>query len=230
MTTKIKIQIKNRWTGSVLFEYEKEDNTIKDTLVEAVKQDADLGGADLGGVYLGGADLGGADLRGADLGGADLGGADLRGADLRDADLGGADLRGADLGGADLRDADLGGADLRDADLRGADLRGADLGGADLGGADLGGVYLGGADLGGADLGDWGKLQDIIIIGPIGSRKAYTTCYKTDKGIYVKCGCFSGTLDEFVAKVKKTHNDNTHERDYLALVEFVKIKFLEGEQ
>ena len=72
---KIKIEIKNRWTGAILFEYEKEDNTIKDTLVEAVKKHAYLRGADLGG---------------ADLGGADLRGADLRGAYLRDADLGGA--------------------------------------------------------------------------------------------------------------------------------------------
>ena len=96
----IKIEIKNRWTGEVLFEYEKEDNTIKETVVEAVKNCADLRDADLGD----------ADLRGADLGGADLGGANLRGAYLRDADLG-----GAYLGGANLRDADLGGANLRDA-------------------------------------------------------------------------------------------------------------------
>ena len=26
---KVKVEIKNRWTGSVLFEYEDEDNTIK---------------------------------------------------------------------------------------------------------------------------------------------------------------------------------------------------------
>ena len=45
----IKIEIKNRWTGKVLFEYEKENNTVKDTLVEAVKNGACLGGADLGG-------------------------------------------------------------------------------------------------------------------------------------------------------------------------------------
>jgi hypothetical protein len=87
---KIKIEIKNRWTGSILFEYEKEDNTIRDTMVEAVKNGADLGCADLGGADLGGADLRGADLRGANLGGANLIGADLGGADLR-----GADLRGA---------------------------------------------------------------------------------------------------------------------------------------
>ena len=69
--TKIKIQIKNRWTGSVLFEYEKENNTIKYTLTEAVKS-----GADLGGAYLRDADLRGADLRGAYLGDAYLGGAE----------------------------------------------------------------------------------------------------------------------------------------------------------
>ena len=54
---KIKIEIKNRFTGSVLFEYEKEDNTIKDTVVEAVKNGADLGCADLRGANLRGANL-----------------------------------------------------------------------------------------------------------------------------------------------------------------------------
>ena len=123
--SKIKIEIKNRWTGSVLFEYEKENNTVKDTMEEAIKGGADLGGADLEG-----ADLEGADLRGADLEGADLEGADLRGADLEGADLRGAYLEGADLEGADLEGADLEGADLRGAYLRGAYLEGAYLEGA----------------------------------------------------------------------------------------------------
>ena len=64
METKVKIQIKSVF-GNVLFEYEKEDNTIKDTLVEAVK-----GGANLRGAYLRDANLGGAYLRGANLRGA----------------------------------------------------------------------------------------------------------------------------------------------------------------
>jgi len=59
---KIKIQIKHYITGSVLFEFEREGNTLRDTIVEA--------------------NLRGADLREADLYGADLYGADLRGADL----------------------------------------------------------------------------------------------------------------------------------------------------
>ena len=65
--TKVKIQIKNRWTGSILFEYEEEDNTIKDTLIEAVKNNADLRNADLSNADLSNADLRNADLRNADL-------------------------------------------------------------------------------------------------------------------------------------------------------------------
>ena len=71
---KTKIEIKSVF-GSVLFELEKEDNTIKDTIIEAVKRGANLRDADLLG-----ADLRGADLRGADLLGANLGYANLRGA------------------------------------------------------------------------------------------------------------------------------------------------------
>ena len=94
MNKEIKISIKNRWTGSILFEYSSVDNTLAKTVTEALKGDADLRNAD------------------------------LRNADLRNADLCGAYLRGADLCGANLRDADLCGANLRDADLRGADLCG----------------------------------------------------------------------------------------------------------
>jgi len=124
--SKTKIEIKSK-LGSVLFEFEKEDNTVKDTLEQAISSDADLCGAD---------------LCGADLCGADLRGADLRDADLRDANLCGANLRGADLCGANLCGANLCGADLRDANLCDADLRGADLCGADLCGANLCGADL----------------------------------------------------------------------------------------
>ena len=112
---KIKIQIKSVF-GKVLFEYEKEGNTVNDTVEEAVKISANLRCAD---------------LRGADLRGADLRCANLRYADLRYADLRCANLRYADLRCADLRCADLRGADLRGANLRGANLRCANLRGAD---------------------------------------------------------------------------------------------------
>lgn len=46
---KIKIEIKNKWTGSILFEHEKENNTVKNTVEEAIKQGVNLSGADLHG-------------------------------------------------------------------------------------------------------------------------------------------------------------------------------------
>ena len=146
-TKQIKIEIRNRWTGSVVFEYTKEGNTITETVLDAIRRGADLRGADLRGADLRGADLRDADLRDADRFGADLRGADLRDADLRDAYLCGAYLCGAYLCGADLRGADLRGANLRDADLRDANLCDADLRGANLCGADLRGADLRGANL-----------------------------------------------------------------------------------
>ena len=90
MNKEIKISIKNRWTGSILFEYSSVDNTLAKTVTKALKGDADL--------------------RGADLRGANLRGANLREANLREANLREADLREADLREADLREADLRGA------------------------------------------------------------------------------------------------------------------------
>ena len=157
MNKEIKISIKNRWTGSILFEYSSVDNTLAKTVTEALKGNANLRGADLCGANLCGATLCGADLRDADLCGAtlcdaDLCGANLRGATLCGADLCGADRRGATLRDATLRDATLCGATLCGADLRGADLRDADLCDADLCDANLRGADLCDANLRGANL------------------------------------------------------------------------------
>jgi len=119
---KIKIEIKNRFTGKILFELEKEDNTIKETVLEAIKSSADLSSANLLSADLRYADLRYADLSSANLRYANLLSADLRYTDLRSADLRSADLRYADLSSADLRYADLSSADLSSADLRYADL------------------------------------------------------------------------------------------------------------
>ncbi len=98
--SKLKIEIKNRWTGSILFEYEKENNTLKDTVEQAIKE-----GANLRGAYLRGANLRGANLEGANLEGANLRGAYLEGANLEGANLEGANLEGANLEGANLEGA-----------------------------------------------------------------------------------------------------------------------------
>mgnify|MGYP003640836866 CR=1 FL=1 len=182
----MKIEIKHRYNDSVLFAHEAEENSLKITLLMALKA---------------GADLCGANLYGANLYGADLRVADLRGADLCGADLGGADLRGADLGGADLYGADLSGADLRGADLYCANLRGANLGGANLGGADLGGKKL---------IGDRPYFQ----MGPIGSRSDYFQAFITDQGIYLKAGCFFGSIEEFESALDAEHGSNKHGEEY----------------
>ena len=139
-TKQIKIEIRNRWTGSVVFEYTKEGNTITETVLDAIRRGADLRSADLCDANLRGSNLRCADLCDADLRDADLCGANLCGADLYGADLCDANLRDADLCNADLRSANLCGADLRGANLYGADLRSTDLRGANL--RDAKGCYL----------------------------------------------------------------------------------------
>lgn len=182
---KTKIEIKSIF-GKVLFEYEKENNTIKETLQEAVRQKTDLHCAD---------------LHCADLRCADLSCADLSCANLSDANLDGANLYGANLYRTNFRNANLDRANLCGTNLMCANLDGANLHDAKI------------------------KHNGILLVGNIGSRGGYTTAYNTDKGIYIKCGCFFGTTDEFVERVKETHKNNIHERNYLAMVDFIKICF-----
>lgn len=190
------ITIKNT-NGHVLYEHTQDNNTIKATVEAAVKA-----GVDLSHVALYGADLNGINLSGIDLCLADFCNADLSCSNLREANLNSAILANADLHNADLRNANLYKTNLKGVNCRSANIRGANL-------------Y------------DWGELVDggYLTIGPIGSRDGDVVFWHTDKGIYVMCGCFSGSLDEFVAKVKKTHKDNIHTQNYLAAVEFVKGKF-----
>jgi uncharacterized protein YjbI with pentapeptide repeats len=110
----MKIEIKCRFTGNVLFTHEAEGNTIKLT-VEAAAVSARA--------YLSGANLVGADLSGADLASANLASANLVGADLSGAYLSGANLVGADLSGANLVGADLSGEKLTKAPLSLLNLR-----------------------------------------------------------------------------------------------------------
>ena len=91
---KIKIQIKSVF-GNVIFEYEKENNTIKDTVEEAVRRKVSLYRASLDGASLDRASLDGASLNGASLDGASLNGASLYRASLNGASLDRASLDGA---------------------------------------------------------------------------------------------------------------------------------------
>lgn len=60
---------------------------------------------------------------------------------------------------------------------------------------------------------------DYIAIGAIGSRDDTTTFYRGKDGkIYVSCGCFNGTIDDFAAEVKQVHAGTKHERTYLLAI------------
>ena len=204
------IWIKSRYTGEVIFS--ADISSVKDAVEEAARERANLSRAYLGGANLSGANLGDADLSRAYLGGANLSGANLS---------------RANLGRANLGDADLSRAYLGDAYLGGADLGGANLSGANLGGANLSGANLSRADLNGAKITDSLVLQQngVFQITPIGSRNATLVAFNTDKGIFVKTGCFFGTADEFSAACDKTHGATKYAKEYAAAVELIKIHF-----
>ena len=90
--------IKNWKDGSEIY-VSKADN-VREAVIEAVKEGADLYEADLRGAELCEADLREANLREAELSGAELCGANLYEANLRGANLRGTNLRGAELSSA----------------------------------------------------------------------------------------------------------------------------------
>jgi len=113
---------------------------------------------------------------------------------------------------------------LSGADLFGADLSGADLSGAYLSGADLSGAYLSGAYLSGANGEKLTLPKDnpVLGIGPIGSRQAHMTAYNTDKGIYIKTGCYFDTIEKFKEAVHEKHKNTKYSHDYMTAIAFVK--------
>lgn len=75
------------------------------------------------------------------------------------------------------------------------------------------------------------KSSDCITIGAIGSRDDTTTFYRgMDGGIYVSCGCFRGSIDDFAAKVKAVHAGTKHERTYLLAIELAKAQIATEEE
>lgn len=68
------------------------------------------------------------------------------------------------------------------------------------------------------------KDNDVLCITPIGSRNGTTTFFKTKDNICVTCGCFYGTIDEFLEKVNKTHGKNKHAKAYKLACELARVQ------
>ena len=63
----------------------------------------------------------------------------------------------------------------------------------------------------------------VLKIDRIGSRKGCTYFFKTLSEIYVRCGCFFGTIKGFRKKVMETHKDNEKYRiEYLEAIKYAK--------
>ena len=157
------------------------------------------------GVNLDRADLFDANLNGVNLFRARLFKAHLAQADLRNANLSWANLDVADLTCALLDNAKLKNASLNSANLAYARLYGVDLNGVDT--ADIRYAYIDG---------------HVICVDRIGSRKR-GTIYNATKNI-VWCGCFRGTFEEWVTKIRETYPDekNVYRKEYEAAIAFFK--------
>ena len=76
-----------------------------------------------------------------------------------------------------------------------------------------------------------GKAKDgypLLSFGGFGSENRTTYAFNLESGIWIRCGCYLGTLEEFRAQVTKTHNDNQFAREYLAIADLIQMKW-EGE-
>ena len=73
--------------------------------------------------------------------------------------------------------------------------------------------------------------RHFFVQGPIRSRDGFVTFYRTKNNtVGVRCGCFSGSLQEFVDRVEETHGGSRYEKEYKLAAELAKVCIhLEGE-
>ena len=118
--------------------------------------------------------------------------------------------------------------------LKSFEIQGFHVSAGDLGGwvesernlSQIGNAWVGGDARVGGDA-EIRSSTDYLLIGPIGSRDDFVTFFRAaDDGIFVKCGCFLGSLDAFLAAVAKTHQDNEHAKAYREATNLAKCRIL----
>ena len=71
----------------------------------------------------------------------------------------------------------------------------------------------------------YGQIS-IITILDIGRERGCLTMHLDSKiGVRVTRGCFTGTIEEFLSTVEKTHGDNMYGKIYRTAIEMAKIQF-----
>lgn len=110
--------------------------------------------------------------------------------------------------------------DLSDSELIGINLRGSDLSDSDLSGSDLANAVLAPRAIDGAKR-DGKIIRKVVTVGPLGRSERMTNLLiYIDGSVEIICGCFSGDLCAFRAKVKETHGDGRFAAGYTALADF----------
>jgi uncharacterized protein YjbI with pentapeptide repeats len=67
--------------------------------------------------------------------------------------------------------------------------------------------------------------RPFLFIGPLGADQHQLMAVSTVKGIRLKTGCFSGSVTEFVAALKKKHGDNDIAKEYQAALALIELHF-----
>ena len=72
------------------------------------------------------------------------------------------------------------------------------------------------------------KSDDYLTVVNISGSNYTTTFFKTKvNGIGVTCGCFAGTIDEFLQAVNKAHGENKHAKAYKLACMLARVQILE---
>lgn len=77
---------------------------------------------------------------------------------------------------------------------------------------------------------EFGKFTKFAKVDNFGSEGRATYFFNiVDKGIYVRCGCFAGSLKEFRKKVKERHRETKLAKEYLMIADLMEYHFNEIE-
>lgn len=70
------------------------------------------------------------------------------------------------------------------------------------------------------------SMEHVVWFSSVGSENGTLTAYTTKtREIEVTRGCFKGTIDQFESAVKDTHGDNRYAKEYLALIQYIRLRF-----
>ena len=70
------------------------------------------------------------------------------------------------------------------------------------------------------------SMKHVVWFSSVGSENGTLTAYTTKtREIEVTRGCFKGTIDHFESAVKDTHSDNRYAKEYLALIQYIRLRF-----